>query len=379
MDRVRYRPVPVYISKNGDWYTGAELLNLKSYQDVETLTLISQRVHLQKGDGAEMELVADVPKKWFGKQLSRIPVHLFFLALHGGEGENGALQGLCETYNIPYTGSGVFGSAVGMDKVLSKMICRDQNIPVVPFVSMSEPEWIDREEERLDACEALGYPMIVKPARLGSSIGITRAQTRDELDTGIEEAFRYDEKVIVEYAVPNLREINCSVIGDTRFAEASVLEEPLSGEELLSFQDKYMRAHSGEGTKSAAGVKSARTPEGEGMASLDRIIPAPLSNSETEAIQKLAVQIFQLFECSGVARLDFLLNNETGAFFFNEINTIPGSFSFYLWEPSGIPFDALINRLIDLALKRQRTKNRFIRTYDVNLLALRASGAKGVK
>ena len=291
-------------------------------------------------------------------------------------GENGGIQGLCETYNVPYTGSGVFGSALGMDKVMTKMICRDQGVPVVPYISFREHEWAGHEDTYLDQAEEMGLPLIVKPARLGSSIGIARATSRGELDAAIEDAFRYDDKIVVEHAVPHLREINCSVLGDTYEARASVLEEPLTGEELLSFQEKYMRSEGSGGAKH--GSKQGGNAS-EGMASLDRVIPAPLTDKQTEEIRALAVRVFQLFECAGVARIDFLLNGKTHDVYFNEINTIPGSFSFYLWEPSGVPFNDLVHQLIQLALKRSKDRNRHVRSYDVNLLAMRASGAKGSK
>lgn len=379
LDRQRYRPIPIYIAKDGGWYTGKQLLQIEVYKDLETLTLIAQRVHLEQNtDNRKVELIANVPRLWMGKQLQRIQIDVLFLALHGSEGENGGLQGMCETLNVPYTGSGVMGSALGMDKVISKMVARDQDIPIVPFMAFNESQWADQEEVWLDRCEAeLGYPVVVKPARLGSSIGIAKADDRAALDAGIEEAFRYDEKVVIEHAVQNLREINCSVLGDVREAVASVLEEPVTGEELLSYKEKYMRGADDAGTKSTGSKMEAASSEG--MASLDRIIPAPLSKEQTRSIQALGVRIFQLFECAGLARIDFMMNAETGAIYFNEINTIPGSFSFYLWEPSGIPFDELASRLIELAFKRHSERNRRVRTYDVNLLAMRSTGAKGAK
>ena len=293
------------------------------------------------------------------------------------------MQGLFETMNVPYTGSGVLGSSLGMDKVVSKMVSQNQKIPVVKYVAVREAAWIDREEEWLDACEdKIGFPAVVKPARLGSSIGIRKVDDRKELDAAIEEALRYDDKVIVEYAVRNLREINCSVIGDVDEAEASVLEEPIKSAEaaFLTFQEKYMRGGGNEGAK--GGAKQPAAPaEDAGMASLDRIIPAPLTDKQTKSIQALAVRIFQTFECAGLARIDFMMDGETKKVYFNEINTIPGSFSFYLWEPSGTPFDELAHRLIQLAFKQHKRRNQRIHTYDTNLLAMRASssGAKGTK
>jgi D-alanine-D-alanine ligase and related ATP-grasp enzymes len=294
------------------------------------------------------------------------------LGLHGGAGEDGGLQGLCETFNVPYTSTGVFGSALGMDKVMSKRVCEQAGIPVVDFVAFREEEWAYQEEEGLDRCEnEIGYPMVVKPARCGSSIGIARADTREELDAAIEDAFRYDGKVIVERAVEAMREINCSVLGDAHEATPSVLEEPKPSDddEVLTFQDKYMR-EDGEDAK-GGGAKTADDGP-EGMASLDRIVPAPLSDERTEHIQDVAVRLFHLLECAGVVRIDFMIDESrqpSGQLYFNEINTIPGSFSFYLWEPSGVPFDELVGRLVEIARRRHREQNGRVRTYDVNLLS----------
>ncbi|MFK7844112.1 MAG: D-alanine--D-alanine ligase family protein [Rhodothermales bacterium] len=380
LDKKRYRPIPVYLAKDGNSYTGPNLFNIDVYKDVETLLLIAQQVHLQSGEKGNAELVANVPKGWFGQQLQRISLDVMFIALHGGEGENGSFQGICELYDVPYTGSGVLGSAVGMDKVFSKMLCRDQDIPVVPFMPLREFQWADKEEACMDACEAqLGYPVIVKPARLGSSIGISKASNRAELDAAIEEAFRYDEKIVIEHAIQNLREINCSILGDADEAIASVLEQPLTGEELLTYQEKYMRGNSGDGAKTAGAKGGGTGGSSSGMASLDRVIPAPLSDEHTTAIQTLAVRIFQLFECAGLARIDFMIDESTGQVYFNEINTIPGSFSFYLWQPSGVPFDELTHRLIEIARAQNKKKRQRVRSYNVNLLAMHGSGAKGVK
>jgi D-alanine-D-alanine ligase len=209
----------------------------------------------------------------------------------------------------------------------------------------------------------------VKPARCGSSIGISQVETRDALDAAIEDAFRYDDKVVVEEAVEALREINCSVLGDARDATPSMLEEPVPSDEdeVLTFRDKYMR-EDGEEAKDGGGAKSGESAP-EGMASQDRIVPARLSDERTEDIQDMAVRIFHQFECAGVVRIDFMIDDSTGRLYFNEINTIPGSFSFYLWEPSGIPFDELLDRLVDIARRRHREQNGRVQTYDVNLLA----------
>ena len=346
-DTGRFALVPVYVAKDGLWYTGEHLLDAEAYADVPALLARAYRVTAEPSDGGRLALV-EVGAHGLFAHPRRHDVDVAFLGFHGGPGENGAFQGLCETFDVPYTGSGVFGSALGMDKVTSKMVCRDQGIPVVPWVGLREGQWAGHEADWLDRCEADlgGYPVVVKPSRLGSSIGITLARDRDALDRAIEEALRYDEKVVVEYGVRGLREVNVSVLGTVNDAVASVIEEPVrtSGQALLTFQEKYQRGGGGNplagkgGAKAAPGRGSAsrhaagstKTGGDSGMASLGRLIPAPLPPEQTEAIQALAVRVFQTFECAGLARLDFMIEETSGRVFFNEINTIPGSFSFYL-------------------------------------------------
>jgi len=380
LDRDRYTPVPLYIAKDGTWYTGDALLNVDRYTDLDSLLAAATPVALRPTPHGHIELVEARDAGAF-ERLSRPPrrqrVDVMLLGLHGGAGEDGGLQGLCETFNVPYTSTGVFGSALGMDKVMSKRVCEQAGVPVVDFVAFREDEWAYREDEGLDRCEAeIGYPVVVKPARCGSSIGIARADTREELDAAIEDAFRYDRKVIVERAVEAMREINCSVLGDAHEATPSVLEEPTPSDddEVLTFRDKYMR-EDGEDAK-GGGAKTADDGP-EGMASLDRIVPAPLSDDRTAHIQDMAVRLFHLFECAGVVRIDFMIDEETDQLYFNEINTIPGSFSFYLWEPSGVPFDELVGRLVEIAQRRHREQNGRVRTYDVNLLSQKS--LQGIK
>ncbi len=379
LDREKYTPVPIYIAKDGTWYTGEALLDVDRYRDLDDLLEEAVPVALAPTPHGRLELLEDRTANAV-QRLSRPPdrytVDVMLLGLHGGPGENGGVQGLCETMNVPYTSAGIFGSSLGMDKVMSKRVCREAGIPVVDFVAFHEDEWAYQEEEGLDRCEAeLDYPLIVKPARCGSSIGIGRAEDRAELDAAIEDAFRYDDKVVVEHAVRELREINCSVLGDRHEATPSVLEEPMPSDEVLTFQDKYMR-EDGEDAKGGGGAKTAESAP-EGMASLDRIVPARLSDERTETIQDMALRIFHLFECAGVVRIDFMIDEATDQLYFNEINTIPGSFSFYLWEPSGVSFDELVERLVEIARRRHREHNGRVQTYDVNLLAEKSlSGLK---
>ncbi|WP_233992542.1 D-alanine--D-alanine ligase family protein [Salinibacter altiplanensis] len=380
LDRTRYTPVPIYVAKDGTWYTGDALLEVETYRDLEALRETAMPVSLAPTPHGHLELIEDRPPgvlKHLQRPRLRRRVDVMLLGLHGGPGESGGVQGLCETVNVPYTSAGVLGSALGMDKALSKQVCQQAGIPVVDWVAFREDEWAYREEAALDECEAaLDYPLVVKPARCGSSIGIAQVDTRPALDAAIEDAFRYDDKVIVERAVEALREINCSVLGDVHEATPSVLEEPVAGDddEVLTFQDKYMRED--EGATKTGGTKRAESSP-EGMAAQDRIVPANLSEERTEEIQDLAVCIFHQFECAGVVRIDFMIDAATGQLYFNEINTIPGSFSFYLWEPSGVSFDELVDRLVTIARRRHRDRNGRVQTHAVNLLAEKS--LQGVK
>lgn len=394
----QHRILPVYVAKDGRWRTGAHLLDPATFTDLDAALARSTPLTLDPSVRGVLALdeTTDGAGRWGGgTRTTRHRADVAFLGFHGGAGENGAFQGLFEVVGVPYTGSGVFGSALGMDKVLSKMLCRDQAIPVVEWVALREHEWAGHEEAGLDRIEAdLGLPVVVKPARLGSSIGITFCRTREALAFAMEEAFRYDEKVVVERAVRGLREVNCSVLGDPNDAIPSVLEEPVrtAGESLLTFEEKYLRGGGGKGGKTGAGdgpavrygTKGAPRRAGSaGMASLDRLIPAPLDAVQTAEIRALAVRVFQLFECSGVARLDFMIETEgahAGRVYFNEINTIPGSLSFYLWEPTGVPFDMLTERLVEIAVRRRREARSRVSSFSVNLLSQKSlGGLKGAK
>ena len=375
LDRSRYTPVAVYLAKDGLWYTGDELLDIEAYEDVSELLKKATRVEIVPGLNKRLRLKEISSKGIFFRALDEWSIDVMFLGLHGGSGENGGMQGLCELLDVPYTGSGVLASSLAMDKVRAKHYCESFDVPVVPSQNVREAQWADREEIWLDQLtSSLGFPLVVKPVKLGSSIGISHVESREKLDSAIEEAFRYDENVMIEKAIGNLRELNCSVLGDEDTAVASVLEEPVTTG-ILTYKDKYMSGDAGE---KGAGVKLAETPSG--MASQERVIPAQVSEDVASRVRTLAVQIFQLLGCAGVARIDFLMDEDTGAIYFNEINTIPGSLSFYLWKPTGVEFSELVERLIQIGLNRYASRANRVRSYDTNLLSERsARGLKGSK
>lgn len=262
-------------------------------------------------------------------------IDVVFPVVHGTFGEDGTLQGLLDMFDVPYVGAGVLGSAIGMDKDVQKRLLRDAQVPVVPFEVSTRHEWKSEPERVRRRVRQLGLPLFVKPANLGSSVGITMVREEGGLDAAIEHALRYDTKVVVEHGV-NAREIECSVLGN-EMPEASVPGEIVPGETFYSYADKY-------GAQSAARL----------------IIPAALAEDVAAEIRRLAIRTFQVLELSGMARVDFFLERNTGRVYVNEVNTIPGftSISMYpkLWEASGLSFRDLIGRLLDLAVARHRVR-----------------------
>lgn len=363
LKETKYNIIPLYISKSGRWLTGDPLLEMENYQNLKELHKQATACTFSHDDLGKPILLETEKKSLFRSPKSHA-IYVIIPSFHGSEGENGAFQGTCEMYNIPYAGSGVFASSLGMDKVKAKEICRAHDIPVVDGFDFYETEWVKDQKSVFNFAEQLEYPVIIKPVKLGSSIGVSRAENKDELVEAVETAFRYDNNLMIEKAVSPLIEINCSVLGTAQNLKTSVCERPLGTDETLSFEDKYQ---SDDGSQ-------------KGMASADRQIPADISKELTQKIQSLSTKIFKLFRARGIARLDFLVNADTEQFYFNEINTIPGSFSFYLWEESGMNMRQLMLKIIDIAMERHQQKVGRIRSYDTNLLDEKAvKGIKGLK
>jgi D-alanine-D-alanine ligase len=287
---------------------------------------------------------------------------------HGTNMEDGALQGYFRTLSVPFVGSDVAASAVGMDKYMTKAVLRDAGLPVLDCARVAVKPFFNDAEGVLRALgESVSFPMVVKPLNLGSSIGITKASDARELREGLETVFHYANAALVERAVPNLRELNCAVLGDPDSAVASECEEPLGAHIILDYSDKYLAG----GGKAGAGAK--------GMSAARRKFPAEISPELRETVRDLALRAFRALSCRGVARVDFLMDGGSGGLWVNEINTIPGSLSFYLWEPMGLPFGVLLDRLVELALKREREDAAVARSFETNILSGLAPGAFGSK
>ena len=366
INRDKYDVVPVYITKQGRWYTGEALTDVKNYRDINALLKNCTEVYMRPVYGDYKLYKAE--RKLFGSDVVAT-LDLAIPVLHGSNGEDGIFVGVLETIGLPYAGCNTLASANGMDKITMKMILASDGIPVVDYVWFTDKQWFaDRDALLAKIEDKLGYPVIVKPANLGSSVGIGRADNREQLLERVDDAQRYSSRIIVEDMVENLQEINCAVLGDCDDYQTSVLEEPIKSGEILSYTDKYMG-----GTK-----------DNHGMHAAAKRIPADLPAEETERIRFLAGETFRVLSCHGVSRVDMMIDAKSRKIYVNEINTIPGSLSFYLWEAAGIGFSELMERLVKLALKRKREQGSKTVSYDSNIFALGggvkgAKGAKGVK
>lgn len=327
----KYEIVPIYISKDGDWLSGVELKDLSFYRSLNRLS-------------AKSSLAVNPTEI-----LKSLDVAI--IACHGTGGEDGSLQGMLEMHEVPYQGPGVFGSAVCMDKIACKQLLRSEGLPVVKYQWFHADEWRKDSGSILNRLKNLKFPLYVKPSNMGSSIGISKVHSEKELTKAIDTALAFDDRILVEESVEDCIEVNVSVLGFESF-RVSETEQPIKTGELLSYADKYSRS---------GGKKS-------GMASLNRRIPAPISPSFARHIQETARAAAKILDCSGVVRMDFLADPSTETCQINEVNTIPGSLSFYLWEASGMTYSQLIDELVLIARQRQTRAREKIRSIDTNIL-----------
>ena len=374
MDTDKYEVIPVYMTKDNDMYIGPDTGDIRSYRDIPALLKRSQRV-IMISDGGKFLLTPYPMKKWGGAK--PVEFDVAFPVVHGTNVEDGALQGYLKTVGVPFVGSDVTAAAVSMDKFVTKAILKEHGVPVLAAKVYTLADYAAMDGMISDIEESIGYPVIIKPVNLGSSVGISVAKTRVELINSLDDAFRYASRVLAEHAIANLREINCAVLGDENEAVASECEEPLHTKDILSYEDKYVNNAGGKGGKNG-GAKGGNGAKGAGMASVARKIPAELSPKNRELVRELAVRSFKALGCNGVSRIDFMIDKDSGRLYFNEINPIPGSLSFYLWEPVGVPYTELLDRMIQLSFKRQRTEESLTFSFDTNILAnANLGGAKG--
>ena len=345
-DKKKYNIVPIYIDKKGEWFTGDKLTKLENFKDLNTITNGMKKVSILPSPTLQYSVGS-----FFGMKKG-VCLDVALPLVHGTFGEDGTLQGLLEFSGIPYSGAGVLASAIGMDKVFTKKILTAHQLPVTKYISFSRKEFFENPDIILNKIkEKLCFPLYVKPSNLGSSVGINKVLSEDKIKYAIEVASEFDSSLLVEEGIEDVMEINCSVLGNTENPKPSVCEQPISGDELLSYQDKY-----------CSGQKNM------GMKGTRRILPAEIPDTLTTKIQGMAARVFQAINCSGVARVDFLINKKDKSLFVNEINTLPGSLSFYLWEAGGMKFSQLIDELVELAIKRQKEKTETTYSYDSNIL-----------
>ncbi len=363
IDQNKYDIVPIYIGKDRTWYTGKMLMDIDIYKDFEDLKRYATKVVLYKKDNSfvlqKLGLFKSVVEE----------LDVVFPIVHGAGVEDGSLAGYLETVGIPFVGPHVLGAALGQDKVVMKQVFASEKLPIVDYTWFYDTEYLNDPKDILKNIKKIGYPVIVKPATLGSSVGITVVKDEKKIEEAIEDAISYDSKIVVEKLVDNLVEVNCSVVGNYDYQEASVLEEVMSTDEFLTYKDKYL------------GGSKTKTGGSKGMASTDRVIPARLSKDLTKDIQETSKKIFKVLGLSGICRIDFLIDKKANKFYINEPNTIPGSLSFYLWDPSGKPYPELLDEVITLAIKDYKIKSKKTTSFDTNILSNFGGlkGAKGVK
>lgn len=361
IDEVKYDIVPIYIAKDGRWYTGKMLLDIEIYSDMDLLKRYAKEVTLYNRDG---RFLLQNKKGFFKGVIGEIDMALPIM--HGTNGEDGTLQGYLETIGIPYAESNVYASAVGQDKVFMKQIFKESSVNVVKYKWFFDTDYMKDADKIVHDIEKLDYPVIVKPATLGSSVGITVCHNELELRDGITEAIKYDRKILVEEVIKNLKEVNISVLGNYEHQELSCIEEVSTSHEILTYEDKYV----GNGKKGNLKTK--------GMAVAGRIIPAKLDSNLEKEIKSQAIKAFRALNSNGVVRIDFLIDQKNNQVYVNEVNSIPGSLAFYLWDKAGKEYTNLLDEIINLGIVEYKSKKAKTNTFKANILE-GFSGLKGLK
>lgn len=371
-DKSKYEIIPIYITKDNKFFTSEFTGLINEYKNIPSLLSKSQQVLLAKNK-TQVDLIK-YPSKMFTKAIYD-SIDVAFPVVHGTNVEDGTLQGLFNILGIPFVGCDVMSSAVGMDKYVMKCVLKDNNIPVLDCIVVNKFDYIKYEDEVIiNIKKKFDYPIIVKPINLGSSIGIKIAKDDDSLKEALSHAFTFSYKLIIERAVKNLKEINCSVLGDIESASASECEQPINSDEILSYKDKYLSSSSSK--KTSATNSSAKGS----MESLQRKLPADIDDDTRQKIRTMAVDTFRVLGCNGVARIDFIIDQEDNSIYVNEINTIPGSLSFYLWKAIGTDYETLLEKMIKLAFKRKREQDDIVFSFDTNILeCVNLGGSKGSK
>ena len=374
MDEEKYEIVPIYITKDREWYTGDMLRDIDVFQDFNLIKNYSTNVVLYYKNGS---YVLQNKKGLFKRTIKEIDIA--FPIVHGTNVEDGVLQGYLQTIGIPYVGPNVYSAVAGQDKTIMKDIWTSANLPITKYTWFYDIDYRKDEEEVLKKISKLKYPLIVKPATTGSSVGICVCNNLQELKEGIEEAIQYDTKIIIEEVVKNLKEVNIAVMGNFEYQKVSEIEEVISSNMFLTYNDKYIGGGKGKLKK---GLKQpVKTATSKGMASANRKIPADINSKLRNEIETIAVQAFKVLGSSGNARIDFLIDEKENKVYINEINSIPGSLAFYLWEGKEQSFVNVIDEMIQIGIKDYKKRISKTHSFETNILAGFASnkGLKGMK
>lgn len=353
IDTDKYVVVPIYLSKTGIFYTGKYLLNIDNYKNLNLISKKCKQVTIIKKNNSFYLLNACFPHNIVSN------IDIFFPIVHGYNVEDGSIAGFLETIGAPYAESDLYASLVGQDKVLQKMVFKENGINTTEFVYFYDNEYLTNQNNIIEKIKELSFPVIVKPARLGSSVGISIAKDGISLKEAIENAIKYDEKIIVEKLIDNLKELNCSVLGDKNLYKTSLIEEVSAKENILSYEDKYI---SGGKTK--------------GMASAKRKVPADIPNKITKEIENMSIKACKVLNTSGIVRIDYLYDTKSDVVYLNEINIIPGSLSFYLWKNT--KYKDLLTNIIELGIEKYKNKSKKQTSFETNVLQ-NFEGTKGIK
>ena len=359
MDSEKYEIVPIYITKDGEWFTGDFLKEVETFQDMSLIKKYAKNVILYRRNGSYV-----LQSKGFFRTIVK-EIDIAFPIVHGTNVEDGVLQGYLKTIGIPFVGSDVCAAALGQDKIFQKQVWGSEGLPIPSYTWFFDSEYEENPEEVIIKVEKIKYPVIVKPATLGSSVGINVAHNKEELVKAIEDAITYDNKILVEEVINNLVEVNVSVVGNYDSQDTSVIEQVLTGNDLLTYEDKYV-----------GGKKNGAS---KGMLSATRKIPADIGDKLTNEVKDVAVKAFKALNLSGDVRIDFLIDSKKKNVYINEVNTIPGSLAFYLWEPIGKDYTELLDELINLAVKDYKKRINKTHSFDSNILSGFAGGLKGAK
>ena len=370
LDLDKYEVVPIYITKDREWYTGDMLKDIEVYQDLGLIKKYSKNVTLYCKNGAFV-----LQNKKFPRNVVK-EIDIAFPIVHGTNVEDGVLQGYLQSVGVPLVGPDVYGAAVGQDKVYMKAIWEQAGLPMTKYVWFYDVDYKQDSSEVVKKVSKLKYPVIVKPATTGSSVGISVVENEEKLLEAIDDAIQYDNKILVEEVVKNLKECNIAVMGNYEHQKVSEIEEVFSGNKFLTYADKYIGGGKGKLKGAKAPVKTSK-----GMASASRKLPADISKKMREEIEDIAVKAFKALGSAGNSRIDFLIDSDNDKVYINEINSIPGSLAFYLWEEKGLNFTHMLEDMINIGVKDYKKRISKTHSFESNILKgfAQNGGVKGMK